>query len=53
MDNKLNEKENKESGLGQKMTSKWFLKVPKWLRYVLIFGGLIFLGYFANKGIWF
>ncbi|WP_164670156.1 hypothetical protein [Virgibacillus doumboii] len=38
---------------GQKTTSKWFAMVPKWLRYLIIFGGLIMLVYFSNKGIWF
>lgn len=45
--------DNKKSELGQEMTSKWFSKVPKWLRYVIIFGGLMLLAYFVNKGIWF
>lgn len=44
---------NQNEELGQKNTTNWFMLIPKWLRYILIYGGLIALIYFANKGIWF
>ena len=48
-----NQNENRKPGLGPKLTAKWFSAVPKSLRYLLVFSGLLALMYFGNKGIWF
>ncbi|GIO17378.1 hypothetical protein J18TS1_04780 [Oceanobacillus oncorhynchi subsp. incaldanensis] len=41
---------DKKAGFGQEMASKWFLNVPKRLRFSIIFGALIVLIYLVNKG---
>ena len=43
----------KKSKFGQRMTARWLALVPRSLRYLLIFGALLLLIYFVNKGIWF
>jgi hypothetical protein len=49
----MGEKQGAKSEFSQKLATKWFSHVPKWLRYVVIFGGLVLFGYFAGKGIWY
>ena len=50
---KMDENLKKKSNFGQQMTAKWLAFVPRSLRYLLIFSGLLLLIYLVNKGIWF
>ena len=49
----MDENLKKKSNFGQQMTAKWLAFVPRSLRYLLIFSGLLLLIYLVNKGIWF
>jgi len=49
----MDENLKKKSKYGQRITARWLSLVPIRLRFLLIFGGLLLLIYFANKGIWF
>lgn len=49
----MEDNQKKKPQLGQGITVKWLSLVPKRLRYLLLFVGLLLLVYMANKGIWF
>ncbi|HLS09090.1 hypothetical protein [Lentibacillus sp.] len=46
-----NHDHNNRSYLGQYLTSKLLL-IPRPVRYVVVWTGLVLLIYFVNKGIW-
>lgn len=48
----MNHKQKKYEKFGRGMTAKW-LSVPKPIRYLVVYTGLVLLVYFANKAIWF
>ena len=49
----MDEKHKGKYDFGQRITAGWLSLVPRPIRLLLLFGGLLLLIYFANKGIWF
>ena len=45
----MGKNEDKIHESSQLITSFWLSKVPRWFRYLLLYGGLLALLYFLNK----